>query len=228
MNRIRVAILDDHQSILDGYQFRLQQAPEVLVTGTASNAEEFESLLSAHVTDVVLLDVFVPSSPANPNPFPILESIPRWLHLYPHLAILVISMYSIRSLVKAVMEAGASGYIIKSDRAAIQELGSILRTVAGGGIYFSKQAHQLLLQQGSETPLLTPRQQQMLSLCAAFPDATTSELAERLDVANSTVRNLLSASYLRLDVHNRTAAIAKARQLGLITPDAFLVQPDED
>ncbi len=47
-----------------------------------------------------------------------------------------------------------------------------------------------------------------------------------MDVANSTVRNLLSGAYLRLDVHTRTAAIAKARQLGLITPPGPDVQPD--
>jgi len=43
-------------------------------------------------------------------------------------------------------------------------------------------------------------------------------LADKLGVAHSTLRNLLSSAYLRLDVRNRTAAITKARQLGLITP----------
>ncbi|OGO29837.1 MAG: hypothetical protein A2Z16_13130 [Chloroflexi bacterium RBG_16_54_18] len=225
-NKIRVAILDDHQSILDGYQFRLRQIPDIEVVDTSVTADEFESLLADRTPDVILLDVFVPISRENPNPFPILQSIPRWLQLYPRLSILVISMYGTRRLVKAVMEAGASGFILKNDQASIQELGSIIRSVAGGGIHFSKQAHQLLLKQDSESPLLTARQLQALSLCAAYPDATTEELAEKMDVANSTVRNLLSGAYLRLEVHTRTAAIAKARQLGLITPQGPDVQPD--
>ena len=58
-----------------------------------------------------------------------------------------------------------------------------------------------------------------LSLCAAFPDISTSELATELFIANSTARNLLSGAYLKLDVRTRTAAIAKARQLGLLLPD---------
>jgi DNA-binding CsgD family transcriptional regulator len=55
-------------------------------------------------------------------------------------------------------------------------------------------------------------------MCAAFPDATTGELARHLGIANSTLRNLLSEAYVRLDVRNRAAAVAKARQTGLITP----------
>ena len=222
---MRVAILDDHQSILDGYQFRLRQIPDIEVVGTSLTAEAFESLLADRTPDVILLDVFVPISSENPNPFPILQSIPRWLRLYPQLSVLVISMYGIRTLVKAVMEAGASGFILKNDQASIQELGSIIRSVASGGIHFSKQAHQMLLKQDSESPLLTARQLQALSLCASYPDATTDELAIKMDVANSTVRNLLSSAYLRLDVHTRTAAIAKARQLGLITPQGPTEQP---
>ena len=131
-NKIRVAILDDHQSILDGYQFRLRQISDIEVVGTSVDAEEFESLLADRTPDVILLDVFVPTSNENPNPFPILQSIPHWLQLYPRLSILVISMYNIRTLVKAVMEAGASGFILKNDQSSIQELGSIIRSVASG------------------------------------------------------------------------------------------------
>jgi DNA-binding NarL/FixJ family response regulator len=57
-----------------------------------------------------------------------------------------------------------------------------------------------------------------LSLLAAYPNLTTAEAALQLKVANSTVRNILSGAYLRLEVQNRTAAIAKARQRGLLTP----------
>ena len=216
--KIRVAILDDHQSILDGYLYRLSQAPDIEVVGTAAFAEDLEPLLADCQPDVLLLDVFVPISIDNPNPYPILQAIPNWLQIYPHLSILIISMYNVRALVKAVMEAGASGFILKNDQAAIRELGNIVRSIANGGIHFSKQPHQHLLKLISEESLLTVRQLQALSLCVAYPDATTDELAGRMGVANSTVRNLLSGAYLRLNVHNRTAAIAKARQLGLITP----------
>jgi len=232
--KIRVAILDDHQGILDGYLFRLSQTSDIEIVATATYAEALEPLLAQHKPEVLILDVFVPTSPENPNYYPIFQVIPKWLQNYPNLSILVISAHNLRTLVKAVIEAGASGYILKDDQATIQELGSVIRSVARGGIHFSKQAHQHILAQTSEESSLSPRQLQALSLCAAYPDATTAELAGILGVAHSTLRNLLSGAYLRLEVNNRTSAIAKAKQLGLITPhepisDPFLKKdPDSD
>ncbi len=175
-------------------------------------------MLARFKPDVLILDVSVPTSKENPNPYPIPHAIPKWLQLYPHMSILVISMHNPRRLVKAVIEAGASGYILKDDQAVIQELASVIRSVAKGGIHFSKQVHHHLLAQMSGESVLTPRQLQALSWCAAYPDATTDELAEKLGGAHSTLRNLLSGAYLSLNVHNRTAAIAKVSKLGLITP----------
>jgi DNA-binding NarL/FixJ family response regulator len=217
-NLIRVAILEDHQSIIDGYLYRLGQAPDIEVVGTAAFAEEFKLLVDRTKPDVLLLDVFAPTSSKNSNVYPILQDISQWLQKYPNLSILVISMYQTRSLVRAVMEAGASGYILKDDALTIQELASVIRSVANGGVHLSKRVHQYLLSESPDDALLTPRQLQALSLCAAYPDASTDELAVKLGVAPSTLRNLLSTTYLRLEVHNRTAAISKARELGLIPP----------
>lgn len=217
-SEIRVAILDDHQSIIDGYRFRLSASPEIVVVATAMYGDELESMLADHPTDVLLLDVGVPTAKDNPNPYPILYLLPKLLQLYPDLTVLVISMYNQRTLIRSVVEAGANGYILKDDQAAIQNLGAIIHSVNNGGVFFSQQAHQLLLKHLPKEPLLTPRQLEALSLCVAFPEARGSELAGKLCVANSTMRNLLSEVYLRLGVSNRAAAVSKAQKLGLITP----------
>lgn len=225
-SKIRVAILDDHQSIIDGYLHRLGAAPEIEVVATASFGEELEPMLARRPTDVLLLDVQVPTAPDNPNSYPILHLIPRLLQTHPDLAILVISVHSTRALIRAVMEAGASGYVLKDDQATIRELDAVVRTVASGGIHLSKLAHELLLKrQPDEGDVLTQRQREALSLCAAYPDLPTTELAVRMGVTNSTVRNLLSGAYLRLGVHTRAAAIARARQLGLISPEPVSIGP---
>ena len=217
-NLIRIAILEDHQSIIDGYLYRLGQAPDIEVVATIAYANELDRVLDQTKPDVLILDIFVPTSPEDPNFYPILQDIPRWLQKFPQLSILVISMHQTRSLVRGLVEAGVSGFILKDDTSTIQELASVIRSVAKGGLHLSKQVHHYLLSESPDDALLTPRQLQVLSLCAANPNASTNELAEKLGVAPSTLRNLLSTAYLRLDVHNRTAAIIKARQLGLITP----------
>jgi two-component system nitrate/nitrite response regulator NarL len=217
---IRVTMLDDHQSIIDGYVYRLTSVPGFEIAATISYGEELEPALAAHPTDVLLLDINVPASAENPNPYPILHSIPSLLQRYPQLNILVISMYAERSLIRAVMEAGASGYVLKDDRTVLQDLGNVVQSVANGGIYFSKRAHDLIRSQkgNSGEEQLSPRQLEALSLCAAYPDWTSADLAEKMAASHSTVRNLLSGAYIRLGVRTRPAAVEKARQLGLITP----------
>lgn len=216
--KIHIAILDDHQSIIDGYLFRLSQTPEVEVVATSFFASDLERMLQEHPVDVLILDIQVPTSPENLNPYPILHVIPRLLQNYPRLNVLVISVHNQAAMIRNVMEAGASGYILKDDYTSIQQLGSIVRSIASGGIYLSQEAYTQLAKKMPESNSLTPRQLEILSLCASFPDATTAELANRLGIANSTLRNLLSEAYIRLNVRNRAAAIAKARQLGIITP----------
>ena len=225
--KVRVAILDDHQSIIDGYTYRLSGTPEIEVVATANYGEELESVLNKHPADVLLLDLSVRTSADNPNPFPILYLVPKLLQKFPHLSVLIISMFAEPGLMRSIIEAGASGYILKDDLSAFRELGNVVLSVAHGGIYFSKKAHSLYLK--SESPQngegLTPRQLEVISLCAAYPDASTADLAQMMSISNSTVRNLLSSLYLRLGVHSRTAAVEKTREMGLITPHPPTLAP---
>jgi DNA-binding NarL/FixJ family response regulator len=215
--KIRVMIMDDHQSIVDGYLFRLSKVPEIEVVKTLAYAENLESALKDHSADVLLLDVEVPSSPANPNPYPILHVIPKVVQSHPGIIILVISMHNEPSLVRAIIEAGARGYVLKNDAHKLQELGKWILAMVNGEACFSEKI--LLSFSMRKDRLFTERQLEVISLCAAYPNSKTAELADMLEIADSTLRNLLSAVYLKLGVQTRAAAIARARDLGIITPD---------
>jgi DNA-binding NarL/FixJ family response regulator len=191
--KIQVIIMDDHQSI-----------------------EE-------HPVDVLILDVEVPASATNSNPYAILHTIPKLLQQYPNLAILVISMHNEPGLIRAIVEAGAVGYILKSDSSKIQELGKWILSLVNGEPCFSDKVLRVF--PGRLHEPFTPRQLEALSLCAAYPNSKTAELAAKMKIANSTLRNLLSTVYLKLGVQTRAAAIAKARQMGIITSDSALMQP---
>jgi two-component system nitrate/nitrite response regulator NarL len=223
--RIRVAILDDHQGIIDGYHFRLGKVADIEVVATIGYGEELEPVMAQHAIDLLLLDVSVPTSPENRNPYPILFVIPKLLKLYPNLTVLVVTMHNQRTLIRAVLEAGATGYVLKDDQTSIKELPSIIRMLVGGGIHLSQSAYQLVMKPlGSNLDQpLNMRQLEALSLCAAYPDASTAELADRMNIEGSTLRNLLSGAYLKLGVRTRAAAIAKARQMELITPEGSSV-----
>jgi DNA-binding NarL/FixJ family response regulator len=218
--KVRVAILDDHPSSVDGYLHRLKDVPQVEVVGTAAYGDELEPMLVNHPAEVLLLDVNVPTSAENRNPYPILHAIPHLLQSHPNLAVLVISMLNERHLIQGVMDAGASGYILKDDGAAWRELSAIIQSVSAGGIYLSQEAYQQVLKRQLKDagPVLTNRQREVLSLCCAYPDISASDLSAELKLRPSTVRNLLSNAYLRLGVRTRAGAISRARELGLITP----------
>jgi len=221
---VKVAILEDHQSIVDGYLYRLSAEPEIQVVATIFFGEDLEPALAQQQVDVLLLDVQVPISEANPNSYPILHSVSALSQNYPNMSILAISVHTQAVLIQSLVDAGISGYIFKDDYESIRQLPKIIHLIASGGVYFSEVAHKQLRQRdtGKATPILSPRQIEVLSLCASYPDDSTDELAERLGVASSTVRNLLSSAYVRLGVHTRAAAIAKVQKLGLIpgTPGA--------
>lgn len=215
---IQVSILDDHQTILDGYQFRLGSSAKVEIVAMMMFGDEVESTLKKHPTDVLVLDINVPTSKENSNPYPILYTIPTLLQKYPDLAILVISMHTDRSLIRSVMEAGASGYILKDDKSMLENLEGVIISISAGEISLSREIEAVLYESNtSEAVFLSQRQKEVLSLSVAFPDDTTAELAKKMSIANSTVRNLLSGAYIKLGVRTRVAAIAKARKLGILT-----------
>ena len=224
---IHVAILDDHQSIIDGFIYRLSMDPQIQVVGTAIYGENLESMIAENEVDVLLLDVSVPNSPEDHNPYPVLHIIPHLLKKYPHLNILIISMFTQHALIDALVNTGISGYIFKDDQASIQRLDKIVETIAKGGIYFSQGAYRDV-HEGSADSLLTPRQLEALSLCASCPDGDTITLAGKLGITGSTLRNLLSGAYLRLGVRTRAAAIARAQQMGLLTNAPELTLADGD
>jgi len=218
--RVRVAIIDDHQSIIDGYTYRLNNTPGIELVATALFGDELRPMLRDHKIDVLLMDLSVQTSPSDPTPFPVLRTIPHLIQEHPDLKVLVVSMHTGPGLIRTIIEAGVSGYITKDDHEALRQLGRIVLSASDGDIYFSQEAFQLYreYEKIGTGDLLTPRQIEALSVCSLYPGMSTAELAEVMAVSNSTVRNLLSGAYLRLGVHSRVAAIEKARELGLVQP----------
>lgn len=219
--KIRVAILDDHISTVEGHVVLLKQDPLIEVVAKMRYGAELEPALQNNHVDVLLLDINVFESETNKHPYPILSVIPKFLEKYSNLNILVISMHFDRGIIRAVMDAGANGYILKDDQETLLDLGSVVKSIASsGGIYFSPAAYELYSKSvhAESALLLSTRQAEALSLCAAFPNETSDKIAEKMGIKHSSVRTLLSSAYVKLDVRNRAAAIIKARELGLITP----------
>ncbi len=218
-DKIKICILEDHQSIIDGYLFRLQEEDQISIAGIAHYGEDLEKILSENSPDILILDIEVPISIKNPNSYPVLTVIPRIRARYPTLIILVISMHSQSVLIEKLFQMGVKGYIFKNDYGAITRLVDIIFALKSGGLYFGQGVVEKLRvsrSNNSKSKLLTSRQLEALSLCEAYPNYSTTELSERLGVTSSTFRNLLSQAYERLGVGTRTAAVAELQRLGII------------
>ncbi len=213
---INVAILEDHQSTIDGYQLRLSEHPGTDVVASCLFSEGLFDMLERNPIDVLILDINVPISKDNRNIQPIHQLITGLKAGFPELIILVISMHAQRTMIKTILKAGTSGYILKDDYDSIRNLGKIVETLAEGGTFMSNRVRDIFFNGHANDFLLTQRELEVLSICAAYADESTAELAERLDVANSTVRNFLHKIYIKLQVHGRAAAILKAQEIGIL------------
>jgi DNA-binding NarL/FixJ family response regulator len=222
---VRVAILDDHQSIIDGFLYRLMPAKDIQVVASASYGEDLLPMIRNNPVDVLLLDLSVPTSTENLNQYPMIFALRGLRNEFPRLKVVIISNFKERALVKTAIEHGVCGYIYKDDQASFQQLARIVMIVAAGGNYFSAGAYFDLSEERSRKNL-TPRQMEVLAVASAYPDDSTDDLAQRLDISGSTLRNILSGAYSRLGVRTRSAAIDRVRQLGIVP--SFLQSPGLD
>jgi DNA-binding NarL/FixJ family response regulator len=215
-DQINVAILEDHQSNIDGYRYRISNDPEINIVAELLFSKNLMDVLAKHDVNLLILDLSVPISQENRNIQPIHPLVAKIRKQFPDIAILVITIYNKRAMIKSLMKMGIGGYILKDDFDSIRNLANIIKIVARKGIFMSKRVRDRFLNGNANDMNLTRRELEVLSMCSSYPDESTAEIADRLNIAHSTVRNFLHKIYFKLEVHGRTAAILKARRIGLI------------
>lgn len=216
MRKINVAILENWQSIVDGYHYRLDGDQSLTICAVAQYGEQLEAMLAEHVVDVLLMEPYVPASPDNYNMYPVWTALRQIFKKQPKLQVLVITKTRDPAIVKQASANGVCGYIFKEDTQTIRSLAAVVKSVANGGVHYSQRAHQILMDRDMAEVTLTSRQLEALSLCAAYPDEPTEKLAAQLNIAPSTFRSLLSSAYKQLETHSRMAAVEEARHRGWI------------
>lgn len=212
---VKVAIFEDHQSIIDGYIFRLEKKEGIKIVGSCLFGEELKPMLAETEVDVLLLDLSVPISADNQNIYPVRHELSKIVPEYPDLKIIAISVFDQPALVRSLVDIGIRGYILKDDQHSIQNLAHIIRVVADGGTYLSDKLTSSIFGNDPGIPL-TPRQLDALTLCVAYPDLPTSALAQKMGITGSTFRNLLSEAYQRLGVRTKAAAVKLIQEKELI------------
>jgi len=221
---IRVLVADDHAVLRTGLRMLLDAQPDIAVVGEAETAEQATALDAELNPDVVIIDLTLPAQPGDRSTAPSgLEAIRRIKARRPEARALVLTMHDDEGYLRAVLEAGGAGYVLK--RAADTELLSAIRAVWRGGTYLHPEHALLLLGGVPSTAIagpavddsydqLSPREQQVLRLIAL--GHTSQQVADRLGLSVKTVETYKSRLMAKLDLTSRAALVRYALQRGLL------------
>lgn len=211
---VKISIIECHQATIDGYTYRIQSFKNNKIISTHLYSDEFDHNIIMN-TNVLITGLNVYSSLENKNIVPVFIYIKKIRELNPKIKVIIIADIVDNELVTNYIQAGIDGLISKNDHHAILRLGEIVDLVHKNGMYLSGEFKNKYFPKGV-CGKLTLRQLEVLSLCAAFPDEGSSNLAKRLNISSSTFRNVLSTIYQKLEVRTRAGAITRARNLGLV------------
>jgi len=212
---IRVMLVDDQTLVRQGIRSLLELADDVEVVGEAPDGQSAIEQMAAIAPDVLLLDMRMP----NGNGLEVLQELSRRDQLP---ATIILTTFDDDELVLSGIRSGARGYLLKD--VALEELLSAVRDVAAGKSIVKPAITQRLLQglgqvrtnfSSLEQPdPLTERETEILRLMAG--GYSNKEIANALNVAEGTVKNHVSNVLSKMGVRDRTRAVLKAFEAGIL------------
>ncbi|MGZ8470298.1 MAG: response regulator [Gemmatirosa sp.] len=195
--RIRVALADDHELVLEGLRSLLQAEPDLEVVATATTGDQLVAAIRRHVPDVAVLDLEMDATGG-------LACLARIRREGLPVRVLVLTAYSDGATMRAALEGEADGYALKTEPP--RQTVDAIRQVHQGHLVFPLAAKRWLLGQAGPGAMLSGRERATLALAAE--GMTNGEIAARLRVSEHTVKFHLHNVYRKLGVENRTEATA--------------------
>ncbi len=220
--KIRVVVIDDQEIVRIGVRAALENNSQIEIVAEGTTQAETLKLTRRHRPDVVLFGL---NTLTNEKPSSIILSTCdtiRRLAQTCRANILVLCRYAHKVVVQAVIRAGASGFMLKDEAmnscaALVQAIIDIARNRK---LLLSPALHEELysysLADTEDTPLLTKRRIAYMQAIADNPHLTIAQVANLLGIAESTLRNNLSAVFRTLDTPGLNGALVECLRLGLV------------
>jgi DNA-binding NarL/FixJ family response regulator len=211
---IRVCLVEDQTLVRQGIRSLLALADDITVVAEACDGEQALVVIPACAPDVVLLDVRMPRL----NGVEVLKRLQAEKRLPPTI---ILTTFDDDAVVLEGVKAGAKGFLLKD--VSLEQLTGAIRTVAGGGSLIQLAAAERIVRglqarpaiPGAELPdPLTERETEVLRLLAG--GFSNREIGGALHVAEGTIKNHISSILSKLGVRDRTRAVLKALEQGLI------------
>ncbi|MFF4190314.1 response regulator [Nonomuraea sp. NPDC001831] len=215
---IRVLIADDQGMVRTGFTVFLSGQPDIEVVGEAADGREAVTRAVALSPDVVLMDVRMPVMNG-------LEATREVLAVCPASKVLILTTFDLDDYVYEALRAGASGFLLKDASAA--QLAEAVRVVAAGDALIAPAVTKRLIHEfarlggprppsGRRPEELTEREAEVLILVAQA--MSNQEIAQKLFVAEQTVKTHVGRVLTKLGLRDRAQAIVFAYETGLVRP----------
>ena len=208
MSNIRVAVVEDNTAVREGLAAILNGSPGFKCTIACGSAEEAIRLVPADPPHVVLMDINLPRRSG-------IECVRELRTRLPGLQVIMLTIEEDSQRVFKSLEAGATGYLLKSVTPA--QILEAVKEVHRGGSPMSSQIARMLVQsfhrrrrQGPSEEELTAREEEILQLIAK--GYRSKEVAEALRISSQTVETHLRNIYDKLHVRSRAGAVARFLQ----------------
>ena len=230
---MKIIIANDHPLVREGLRYHFNKIQGWQVVAEAENILEALQIVSLHLPDVLIIDVFMPGGYG-------IEIISNMKNKYPKMSIVIYTTISSEDLIYSALRAGASAYIDKSTRPI--HIIEIIQSISKGERVESKIISEIFQKQGKHTPLLkehhlltnrckcknagsrsdqleehnllTSREKGVIKLVAE--GLTNKQIGSSLGITERTVKQHIYHIVTKLQAQNRVHAVMIANRIGLL------------
>lgn len=212
MKKLRLLLADDHAVIREGLKLLVNAQPDMEVIGEAGDGHEAWQRAKELQPDVVVMDISMPECNGA-------QATEHLASACPEIKVLALTLYEDEEYLRQLLQAGASGYVLK--RAAAEDLTQAIRTVAAGGVYLDPRMAGKVVGGyiGKPSPEDEPRRGDLSEretevLCLIAQGYSNKETAAKLHISVKTVETYKTRLMEKLKFHSRVDLVRYALQQG--------------